>query len=249
MTGWLLDFQYRILKSISPGEPAHADGSIYLGKSKLRTLLGERAIAELAGKTVIDFGCGEGKESIELAQSGVARVVGLDIREAALETARQRAAAAGVGERCAFSTRAAEPVDAIVSLDAFEHFADPASVLRTMHALLRAGGFALIEFGYPWLRPYGGHLFSVFPWAHVIFSERALIRWRSDIRSDGATRFSEVEGGLNRMTVRRFERLVYESPFHAEWLELVPIRRLAAIHCRLTREFTTSVVRCRLRGR
>jgi hypothetical protein len=54
----------------------------------------------------------------------------------------------------------------------------------------------------------GGHLFSVFPWAHLIFSEQALIRWRSDFKSDGATRFSEVAGGLNQMTIRRFERLI-----------------------------------------
>jgi hypothetical protein len=68
-----------------------------------------------------------------------------------------------------------------------------------------------ISFGPTWHHPYGGHLFSVFPWAHLIFSEKALTRWRSDLRDDGATRFGEVAGGLNQMTIRRFEELVADS--------------------------------------
>ena len=48
------------------------------------------------------------------------------------------------------------------------------------------------------------------------------------------------------MTVRRFERLIEESPLRAEDLEVVPIRKLRPIANRLTREFTTSVVRCHL---
>ena len=76
--------------------------------------------------------------------------------------------------------------------------------------------------------------------------ETALIRWRANIRSDGATRFSEVEGGLNQMTIARFERLVSASQLRIEALETVPIRALRPVHCRLTREFTTAVVRTTL---
>jgi hypothetical protein len=39
----------------------------------------------------------------------------------------------------------------------------------------------------------------------VIFSEKALIRWRSTFKTDRATRFSEVAGGLNQMTIAKFE--------------------------------------------
>ncbi len=70
-----------------------------------------------------------------------------------------------------------------------------------MASLLKPSGFALVEFGYTWFHPYGGHLFSVFPWAHLIFTEKSLIRWRSDFKTDGATRFQEVAGGLNQMTI------------------------------------------------
>lgn len=103
-----------------------------------------------------------------------------------------------------------------------------------------------MSFGPTWRHPLGGHLFSVFPWAHLMFSEQALIRWRSTFKTDGATRFSEVAGGLNQMTIARFERLIADSPLQFASLELVPIKKLRPFHNRVTREFTTAVVRCRL---
>jgi hypothetical protein len=103
-----------------------------------------------------------------------------------------------------------------------------------------------VSFGPTWLHPLGGHLFSVFPWAHLIFSEKALIRWRSTFKTDGATRFSEVAGGLNQMTIAKFEDLVANSPLQFAGFELVPIKKLRPFHNRLTREFTTAIVRCRL---
>jgi hypothetical protein len=115
-----------------------------------------------------------------------------------------------------------------------------------MDTLLKPEGEVAASFGPTWHHPLGGHLFSVFPWAHLIFSEEALIRWRSGFKTDGATRFGEVAGGLNQITIRRFERIVKESPFQFASLELVPIRKLRWLHNRFTREFATAVVRCRL---
>jgi SAM-dependent methyltransferase len=181
-----------------------------------------------------------------MAERGARHVIGLDIREDVLNIARQRAKAAGVGGRCEFSTSASRPVDIVVSIDAFEHFEDPEAVLRLMEDLLKPSGEVVINFGPTWYHPLGGHLFSVFPWAHLVFSEKALIRWRADFRSDGATRFSEVAGGLNRITIGRFKRIVGKSGFEFRSLELIPIRALRPFHNVLTREFTTAAVRCAL---
>jgi SAM-dependent methyltransferase len=210
-------------------------------------LLGEGITDELRGLRVIDFGCGDGAEAVEIASAGAARVVGLDLQADVLARARERALAAGVSDRCEFAATTSERADAIVSIDSFEHFHDPAGILNVMHGLLVPGGRVLASFGPTWYHPLGGHLFSVVPWAHLVFSEEALIRWRSDIRSDGATRFGEVAGGLNQMTIARFEELVRRSPFVLERLECVPIRRLVRLHSRLTREWTTAIVRATLR--
>jgi|SRR5579859_3121 len=238
--------QYRFLRRIYPHEPGCLSGDVYKGRIKAKVVLGDTLFDQLRGKVVIDFGCGEGDDAISLAKNCARRVIGIDIRESVLERARQKARHRGAEEICHFCTHADEQADAIVSIDSFEHFADPAAILLTMAKLLKPGGSLYASFGPTWYHPLGGHLFSVFPWAHLFFSERALIRWRSNIRSDGATRFCEVDGGLNQMTIARFEKLVKQSPFVVDFLEAVPIRRLRLLHNRLTREFTTSFVRCKL---
>lgn len=223
-----------------------ADGSAYRGRSKLEALLGPGIWACMADKVVIDFGCGTGEQAVEVARRGARCVIGIDIRQSVLDQARARAERSGVAHRCLFTSRAEGTADVILSIDGFEHYENPGDVLTLMASLLKPGGRVLVAFGPPWLHPLGGHLFSVFPWAHVLFTERALIRWRADFKSDGARRFAEVEGGLNQMTVARFERLVGTSPLRVDSLEAVPIRRFRGFANKWTREFLTSNVRCML---
>jgi SAM-dependent methyltransferase len=238
---------YHLLRRISAdGETGYCDGSAYEGVSKLETLLGEKIWAETKDKVVIDFGCGDGEDAVEVAKRGAKRVIGIDIRERALANARRRAEARGVADRCVFTTRTDEKADVILSIDAFEHFDDPAEILRIMRRLLKDNGCIIAAFGPTWYHPLGGHLFSPFPWAHLIFTEESLIRWRSDFKTDGATRFREAEGGLNQMTIRHFESIVAQSDFKFGEFEPVPIRKLKPIANRLTREFTTAIVRCKL---
>ena len=245
----LSEWEYRFLKKYFPRAPDSGTCSEGCGvHSRLRLLLGDDVVRSLRGKVVVDFGCGEGNEAIDLAQSGAARVIGVDIRESVLAIARRHAEAAGVSAVCEFTTTPSQGhADAIISIDAFEHFPEPATILTTMRDILKTGGKIFISFGPPWLHPIGGHLFSVFPWAHLILNEAALIRWRSDFKSDGASRFGEVEGGLNQMTIGRFERLARTTEgLKLGKLEAVPIRSLRWAHNYFTREFTTSIVRCEL---
>jgi SAM-dependent methyltransferase len=222
------------------------DGRPYRDRSKLEVLFGSGVWDLFANKTVADFGCGIGSEVIDIARHGARRAIGIDIRNDVLEVARKAAREAGVEERCEFVTHLDEPADVVISIDSFEHFEDPPAILKAMRRVLRDDGTVLVSFGPPWYHPYGGHLFSVFPWAHLIFTERALIRWRSDFKTDGARRFGEVAGGLNQMTVRQFEAMLAASDFDVQDFEAVPIRRLRGMVNPLAREFLTSVVRCTL---
>jgi SAM-dependent methyltransferase len=242
----LTNIQYRILKRISRGAPDCCSTCDYERKSKLAVLMGVDFFTRIVGKVIIDFGCGEGADAVEMAGKGAKRVIGIDIREDVLQAARQKALAAGVQNTCLFASSTKELVDIVVCVDAFEHFADPAGILRIINTFLQPAGEVVVSFGPTWYHPLGGHLFSVFPWAHLIFSEKALIRWRSTFKTDGATRFSEVAGGLNQMTIAKFEELIAGSPLKFASLELVPIKKLRRFHNRFTREFTTAVVRCRL---
>jgi SAM-dependent methyltransferase len=239
----------RIVKWYYGGEPKLMDGSAYDGKSKMEVLLGVGIWNDIAGASVLDFGCGTGSESVEMALHGARRVVGLDIVAASLDAARQLALQKGVSQICEFKRETSEKFDVILSFDAFEHYENPEAVLKQMAQLTNPDGVIIVSFGAPWYHPLGGHTFSVFPWAHLLFTEKALIRWRSDFKNDGATRFSEVEGGLNQMTIRRFEELVERSPFRFVEFQTVPIRAMRPIANRWTREFTSSTIRCRMKLR
>jgi SAM-dependent methyltransferase len=214
--------------------------------SKLKVFFGEEIYKEFEGKTVLDYGCGTGWACVDLALHGAAQVIGLDIIDENLEAACKLAAKHGVSDKCTFTKSVSAKADVILSMDAFEHFMDPASILVNMSGLMKDDGCAIVTFGYTWYHPLGGHLFSVFPWAHLIFPEKALIRWRSDFKTDGATRFGEVSGGLNQMTIRRWEKLVSESPFKIVWQRIRPIRAFRWFYCRLTRELFTSTLQMKL---
>ena len=90
--------------------------------------------------------------------------------------------------------------DMIVCLDSFEHFEKPDEILRVMHRMLKPGGHVSVAFGPPWFHPYGGHLFSVFPYAHLLFSEHALVTWRGTLPGK-EPKTSFLDAGLNKIDV------------------------------------------------
>ncbi len=238
---------YKLLKSISQdGITTWMDGSAYREKSKLDVLLGPEFISAIKGKVVIDFGCGTGAEAVELARRGAGGVIGIDIHEGNVLEGRALAAREGVDDICTFASRTTERADIIMSIDAFEHFSDPGAILEAMRDLLKPDGCVFAAFGPTWYHPLGGHTLSVFPWAHFVFTEKALLRWRNSLKQNQTTRVSFSDEGLNQMTIGRFERLVKQSPFQLAELNLIPIRKLRLVANRLTREVTTSVVRCKL---
>lgn len=226
--------------SITEEEQKQAD-------TELEQVFGVDFFSLIKNKVVIDFGCGMGNQSVEMAKNGASKVIGIDIQEHLLEHGRRNAKKLGFSERCIFNNSSDELADIIVSKDAFEHFSDPAEILESMSTLLKPDGYVLTAFGPTWLHPYGGHLFSVFPWSHLIFTENSQIKWRADFKADGATKFSEVAGGLNQLTISRFEQIVDSSPFSIEWMETVPIKGVALFKRKLFREIGTSIVRCKLR--
>lgn len=242
---------YHLLRWIRPGTSDSEAGEEPYASSreKLEIHFGERIFAQVEGRRVADFGSGLGGDVVEFARSGASAVVGIEIQHRFRDQAEERFLAAGVSDRCSVAATTSERVDLVTSIDSFEHFDDPAAALEQMASLLDVGGEVWISFGWPWYHPFGGHLFSVFPWAHLVFTEAALCRWRAEFKSDGATRFAEVDGGLNQMSIRRFERIIAASSLEQVELRLTPIRALRAIHCRATREFSSALVFARLRKR
>ncbi|MBV8866215.1 MAG: methyltransferase domain-containing protein [Acidobacteriaceae bacterium] len=244
----LASIEYALLKKLCKREHKVALGEDCqtASYSKLDVHIGPAWREHIRGQIVLDFGCGYGNEMIQLAKAGARKVYGIEISENQLREARQRLAYADVTDRCCLLNEAPpETVDCIFSFDSFEHFEDPAEILQKMRSFLNPGGRVFISFGPTWFHPLGGHAFSAFPWAHVLLCESALVRWRNLYYPGTSVGFNQ--SGLNRMTIKRFLALCDESGFHVENREIVPIRKLAPLHNRLSREWTTSVVRAVLR--
>lgn len=162
-------------------------------------------------KHILDFGCGDGFQTIAMARSGAARVVGVDIADQRLEHGR---AAASEDDPVCFVTETDELFDLVISQNAFEHFNDPAVILQEMSKRLNKKGRAIVSFGPPWKAPYGGHMyfFTRLPWVTLLFSENTVLRIRSLYRNDGSTTYT---GDLNQMTLKKFKDLIISSPFDA----------------------------------
>ena len=204
------------------------------------------------GRRVLDFGCGEGMQAVALAREGAGLVVGVDTNARTLARARERAAGLGrIAERLRFHmTLPAElrgGFDVVVSQNAMEHFGDPEGVLREMRDALAPGGRIILTFGPPWYAPSGSHMhfFTRVPWVNLLFAERTVMAVRARFRRDGARRYEEVESGLNRMSVARFERVVRASGLRMTRRRYECVRGLDFLrHPPLLRELFINNVSC-----
>jgi ubiquinone/menaquinone biosynthesis C-methylase UbiE len=167
------------------------------------------------GRSVLDFGCGAGRQSVALAKNLGAQVTGVDTNSQILKDAIALASTHNLAlDTCRFTESLGDSrYDVIITQNAMEHFPNPAAILQTMKEHLKPGGQILVTFSPPWFAPYGHHMhfFCKLPWLNLMFSEKTVMKVRARYRSDGATRYTEVESGLNKMTLAKFERLVRES--------------------------------------
>ena len=96
------------------------------------------------GARVADVGCGHGASAILMAQAFPASTFdGFDTHAASIDTARRRAAEAGVADRVQFTLAPADgypgaDYDLVCFFDALHDMGDPAGAARHAHAALAA---------------------------------------------------------------------------------------------------------------
>ena len=105
----------------------------------------ERLAGGLAGKRVLDVGCGGGILAEAMAMRG-AQVTGIDLAEKPLKVAMLHGmeSASGVNYRLvaaeALALEAPESFDVVTCMEMLEHVPDPASIVRACAQLVRPGG-------------------------------------------------------------------------------------------------------------
>ena len=106
--------------------------------------------APLAGKKVIDIGCGGGILAESMAKKG-ADVTGIDLSEKALKVADLHSLESGVQVRyqkiAAEDMAAAEAgqYDVVTCMEMLEHVPDPASVIKACQSLVKPGGYVFFS--------------------------------------------------------------------------------------------------------
>jgi SAM-dependent methyltransferase len=216
---------------------------------RARRVYGSKFENALRDRIFLDIGCGWGAQVIGAAKAGAKLSVGVDVIVRSLEVGEAHARNHGVADRVKFTTDTiptfgTDWADVALSQNSFEHFLNPEEILAQAHKALKPGGQFFVTFGPSWWHPFGEHnMFMIrMPWAHVIFSERTILRVRQLYRPNKPATWSEVS--LNQMTVSRFLRLVRQSNFIVSDLSFTPIRPLPGwlVRLRPFREWTTADV-------
>lgn len=108
--------------------------------------------AQLAGKTVLDVGCGGGILSESMAKRGAQSVLGIDMAELSLQTAQahtQQMNVDNVSYRCvSVEDLAAEmphSFDVVTCMEMLEHVPDPASIIRACAKLAKPNGWVFFS--------------------------------------------------------------------------------------------------------
>jgi 2-polyprenyl-6-hydroxyphenyl methylase / 3-demethylubiquinone-9 3-methyltransferase len=108
-------------------------------------------LCALAGKRVVDVGCGGGILSDSMARAG-AQVLGIDLSTKPLRVAELHAMEAGTEgveyREIAVEALAAEQpsnFDAVTCMEMLEHVPDPGSVVRALATLVKPGGWVFLS--------------------------------------------------------------------------------------------------------
>jgi SAM-dependent methyltransferase len=220
-----------------------------------------------SGKTVLDIGCGAGGKTLYYASLGAEKVVGVEILEKYRAEAEALAAKIRLSDRFEFVCADASGLpfaegtfDTVVMNDAMEHVDAPEAALAEVLRVLKTGGRVYINFP-PYNHPFGAHLSDVIfiPWVHRFFTRKTLIRAYKDLTAglpDGegrvAFRISKDERGrevfsyINKMTLRRYKRILKKLRITPVYYTEVPLRGVLKLPAKLPvlREFFVKMAVC-----
>jgi cyclopropane fatty-acyl-phospholipid synthase-like methyltransferase len=118
--------------------------NVWRGVVRRRFELTLERLEPLAGKSVLDVGCGSGRYCIAYAERGAARVVGVDFAAGMIELANEYARRANLTDRCEFRAGkfpeavGDESFDASTAMGFFDYVAEPAEIISRMRELTRS---------------------------------------------------------------------------------------------------------------
>ena len=193
-------------RHLAAGKPADQDQLIL--KRRLRLI---RPLLPTPCGHLVDFGCGNGAQSLLLAEY-CARVTGVDINPDFLAAFARGIAAGGLGERIAGVPLAGGQIpladataDVVTSFTVLEHVPDEQAALAEMYRVLKPGGRLIISVPNRWwiFETHGCDL-PLLPWNRV-----PLVSWWPKVWHDRWAR-------ARIYRLREIKELVGGAGFHIE---------------------------------
>lgn len=184
----------------------------------------------LIGKTVLDLGSGRGEGVLNLiADRKASFVYGVDTDDERCKFACEMLKDHGITNAKIINANAGklpeipdQSLDAIVSIDVFEHIFNLNEVLKEARRMLKQGGYLYAEFAPIWRNYYGSHLARElpFPWTHLIFSEKTVKSTLSRINNRS---YADIKlyTGLNKLRLKDYQNIFAESGFQVTFMKNV----------------------------
>ena len=236
------------------GEMTYAEWQFEKGIDTIKFYLDHTDEKEMFfGKNVLDIGCGAGGKSLYYLSKGAEHVTGVDVVEKYKDESNSLMKKLNLeGFEFVSADAAKMPFnnsvfDTVIMNDAMEHVQDPAAVLQEVYRVLKPNGKLYINFP-PYNHPFGAHLSDAIgiPWVHLIFKEKTLIdgykeimkdnpdgderiNFRIGVNNDGKEYFSYI----NKMSSKRFNKIINETKFKLEYYREVPLRNFLAPFSRI----------------
>ena len=203
-------------------------------------------LALSAGKTLLDVGCGAGGPALRVLAKTGCSVVGVDVHDQAISTARALAAARGMKDEARFHVAdAREPLpfpdnsfDAVSCIDAINHLPDRPRVLTEWARVLRPGGRLLFTDPIVLTGPVtaaeiairssiGFFLFVPADYDERVIADQGLrLLTRKDVTSNVATT-AERRRAARESRSTALREIEGDHPFEAQQLFLATAARLA----------------------
>jgi len=227
------------------GEMTYAEWQFEKGRDTIKFYLEHTNENDMfRGKNVLDIGCGAGGKSLYYLSKGAKSVVGVDVVEKYGEEAYNLQNKLDLEGFKFICTDAADMpfkndfFDTVIMNDAMEHVAKPHEVLNEVYRVLKPSGKVYINFP-PYNHPFGAHLSDAIgiPWVHLFFKDdtlingyKVLVKSKPDGEDRISFRISTDENGkeyfsyVNKMSTKRFKKILAKTPFKCEYYCEVPLR-------------------------
>ena len=187
----------------------------------------DRVVADvpLAGKRVLDLGCGSGGVSIHRAKAhGAGEVVAVDVEDPVVEAARRRVAAEGLSDTVTVEHIAPGPLpfadgsfDIVFSKDAMVHIPDKETLFADIFRVLRPGGCVAAS---DWLTSHDGppsdDMRAYLEAEGLSFGMGSADRYRRALDAAGFVDIALTDRNTWYGQVAREERARLEGPLYAE---------------------------------